>query len=207
MFAPIRTHHSSIEERKHLTSVLYTINSKYRISWECAERSCSSNLVMEIPLLMPPPPSGVWSPRLLESSVTSRSSHQSRERTITLAGDEGKPPTGDARLPRLDAQDAVVNRSMAVSRAHCEKGRRGPHCVSRAPQAFDVAEVTRLTPFVPPLHNQLLTHIPSPSSSLLLRPKIPSHFLRTLGRFKYVLMRIWQSYGYYLPRCLNGQLS
>ena len=92
VFASKRTHHSSNQERKQLTSALYTINSKYRVSWVYAELSCSSNLVMEIPLPMQPSPSDVCSPRLLMSSVTSRNGHPSRERTITL----GNTPTGDA---------------------------------------------------------------------------------------------------------------
>ena len=112
---------SSNQERyQQLAYALYTINSKYRISWECAE------LLIELS-------GGNPSAALSNADTTIRrsqpstghvqrnvsgSSRKSRERAITLAGDEGKPPV--LNLPTTGAnlawmvstrKDAVVNRS------------------------------------------------------------------------------------------------
>ncbi|TFK35721.1 hypothetical protein BDQ12DRAFT_706594 [Crucibulum laeve] len=74
---------------KELASAFYTINSKYRISWECAE------LLIELGsgsggVSTSPPPSSASGP---PSVIGDGSVKKGRERAITLAGDESKPPT------------------------------------------------------------------------------------------------------------------
>ena len=86
---------SSNQERyQQLANALFAINSKYRISWECAEllielsggnpSAALSNADTTIRRSQP-------STRHVQRNV-SGGSRQSRERAITLAGDEGKPP-------------------------------------------------------------------------------------------------------------------
>lgn len=103
---------SNQERHRQLATALYTINSKYRISWECAEllielgggstassTSPASNTDANV---QRPHPASASSDPAVQRNVSS-SSHKSRERAITLAGDEGKPPilnppTADANL-------------------------------------------------------------------------------------------------------------
>ncbi|RDB27691.1 hypothetical protein Hypma_003251 [Hypsizygus marmoreus] len=88
---PIPMHPNPQLAYKQLASAFYTINSKYRISWECAE------LLIEL---------GNGSGSSKVASSTSAPAIQSsgpdgarkisgsgRERAVTLAGDESKPPT------------------------------------------------------------------------------------------------------------------
>lgn len=94
---------SNQERHRQLATALYTIKCKYRISWECAE------LLIELG-----GGSTADSPSNADSSIqrsrssnahvqrnASCSSHKSRERAITLAGDEGKPPV--LNPPTVDA--------------------------------------------------------------------------------------------------------
>ncbi|KAF4580023.1 hypothetical protein EYR36_001843 [Pleurotus pulmonarius] len=74
---------------KQLASAFYTLNSKYRITWECAE------LLMELaggaqPSATSGPTSSVSAPVV---PGVGASGLKGRERAITLAGDESKPPT------------------------------------------------------------------------------------------------------------------
>lgn len=74
---------------KQLASAFYTLNSKYRITWECAE------LLMELaggtqPSTASGPTSSASAPVVPGVGATGL---KSRERAITLAGDESKPPT------------------------------------------------------------------------------------------------------------------
>ncbi|KAF9442540.1 hypothetical protein P691DRAFT_765119 [Macrolepiota fuliginosa MF-IS2] len=71
---------------KELAASFYTINSKYRISWECAE------LLVDLAdgtSGAGGPSSSVSAPVALSTGTEKRG----RERAITLAGDESKPPT------------------------------------------------------------------------------------------------------------------
>ena len=85
---------SSNQERyQQLANALYTINSKYRISWECAE------LLIELSggNTSASPSNADTTERSQPSNAhvqrnVSGSSRKSLERAITLAGDEGKPP-------------------------------------------------------------------------------------------------------------------
>lgn len=100
--APLRRSH------KHLATALYTINSKYRISWECAE------LLIELggstPAPAPPPasfspPSSNALATVIHLPENSADSRKNRERAITLAGDEQKPPTAAFHHPTADPQN------------------------------------------------------------------------------------------------------
>lgn len=71
---------------KELAAAVYTINSKYRISWECAE------LLVDLAdgtASGGGPPSSVSAP----VGLTINGEKRGRERAITLAGDKSKPPT------------------------------------------------------------------------------------------------------------------
>lgn len=74
---------------KELASAFYTINSKYRIPWECAE------LLIELgsgSAGSTGPPSSVSVP-VMHGGSERNTVGKGRERAITLAGDESKPPT------------------------------------------------------------------------------------------------------------------
>lgn len=92
---------------KQIATTLYTINSKYRVSWECAE------LLIELGGGTPAPAPGstsapvsssVSAPAMTQENSTD--SRRSRERAITLAGDEQKPPhpVAGAHSPSADSQ-------------------------------------------------------------------------------------------------------
>ena len=76
-----------------LASAFYTINSKYRISWECAELLIELGSGMAGTTATTAPPTSVSAPAM--RSGGSIDGKKSRERAITLAGDEArsKPPT------------------------------------------------------------------------------------------------------------------
>ncbi|KAL0581621.1 hypothetical protein V5O48_000437 [Marasmius crinis-equi] len=70
---------------KQLAAAFYTINSKYRIAWECAE------LLIELgtgSTGASPPSTSVSVP-----TMATTFSSKNRERAITLSGEESKPPT------------------------------------------------------------------------------------------------------------------
>ena len=76
------------EVQKHIATTYSTIDSKYKISWECAE------LLIELgggnPVPVSPPSSAPASgPEPITDMANSR---PNRERAITLGGDESKPP-------------------------------------------------------------------------------------------------------------------
>lgn len=81
---------------KQLASSFYTINSKYRIAWECAE------LLIELgggsagsgPASAPS--TSVSAPIITGAPGSGNEGKKSRERAITLAGDESKPTTSTA---------------------------------------------------------------------------------------------------------------
>ncbi|KAI0058156.1 hypothetical protein BV25DRAFT_1296420 [Artomyces pyxidatus] len=74
---------------KQFASTLYSIDHKYKISWECAE------LLIELgggtPTPMSPPHSTTSAPAH-DIPVESMNGRKSRERAVTLAGDESAPP-------------------------------------------------------------------------------------------------------------------
>ncbi|KAF8992512.1 hypothetical protein BDQ17DRAFT_1332263 [Cyathus striatus] len=75
---------------RELASSFYTINSKYRISWECAE------LLIELATgssSASSPPSITGPASASQQYLPQTERKTSRERAITLAGDESKPPT------------------------------------------------------------------------------------------------------------------
>lgn len=76
------------EAQKHIATTYSTIDSKYKISWECAE------LLIELgggnPVPVSPPSSAPASTP--ESIADMANSRPNRERAITLGGDESKPP-------------------------------------------------------------------------------------------------------------------
>ncbi|KAA1478798.1 hypothetical protein DENSPDRAFT_934411 [Dentipellis sp. KUC8613] len=80
---------ASHDTSKQFATAFYTIDAKYKISWECAE------LLIELgggnPAPMSPPSSTTSAPTP-DVGVDSISSRKSRERAVTLAGDESKPP-------------------------------------------------------------------------------------------------------------------
>ncbi|KAF9076314.1 hypothetical protein BDP27DRAFT_1398518 [Rhodocollybia butyracea] len=93
---------------KHLAAAFYTINSKYKIAWECAEllielggRPSSSGAGTSINGSNPslPPPTSTSAPHTLDSQVLdglSSQSKKSRERAVTLSGEQqssSKPGT------------------------------------------------------------------------------------------------------------------
>jgi serine/arginine repetitive matrix protein 2 len=78
---------------KQLASAFYTINSKYRISWECAELLIELGSGTAGTTATTAPPTSVSAPAM--HSGGSIDGKKSRERAITLAGDEArsKAPT------------------------------------------------------------------------------------------------------------------
>ncbi|KAF8180890.1 hypothetical protein BJ912DRAFT_619306 [Pholiota molesta] len=93
---------------KEMAAAFYTINSKYRISWECAE------LLIELGGGTPasatsPPPSSASVPLMMQAQAAAfenAGKKKSRERAVTLAGDHSKPYStastslvGSASLP------------------------------------------------------------------------------------------------------------
>ncbi|KAK7058973.1 hypothetical protein VNI00_001597 [Paramarasmius palmivorus] len=75
---------------KQLAAAFYTINSKYRIAWECAE------LLIELGTgstgsPSSPPTSSVSVPAM--ATTFTNEGKKSRERAVTLSGEESKPPT------------------------------------------------------------------------------------------------------------------
>ncbi|KAG2136566.1 uncharacterized protein EDB93DRAFT_774828 [Suillus bovinus] len=79
---------SSFSEHKHLAAALNAITTKYKIPWECAE------LLIELgggtPSPASPPPSTVSAPAA-QAEIDLR---KSRERAVTLSGEESKLPPG-----------------------------------------------------------------------------------------------------------------
>ncbi|KAH7925772.1 hypothetical protein BV22DRAFT_1033576 [Leucogyrophana mollusca] len=77
----------SVLDHKRLASAFYAITSKYKISWECAE------LLIELgggtPSSGSPPSSSVSAPTI-QAEIERR---KSRERAVTLSGEESKPPS------------------------------------------------------------------------------------------------------------------
>ncbi|KAI0047085.1 hypothetical protein FA95DRAFT_1559429 [Auriscalpium vulgare] len=77
------------DPQKQFAASFYHLDHKYKISWECAE------LLIELgggtPSPMSPPPSASSAPAH-DVPVERRASRKSRERAITLAGDESAPP-------------------------------------------------------------------------------------------------------------------
>lgn len=81
---PPPPHHQ--QAYKQFAATFYTINSKYRISWECAE------LLIELgggTSASTPPPSSAPSTSISAPVMPTGG----RERAVTLAGDESKPPS------------------------------------------------------------------------------------------------------------------
>ncbi|KAK2463307.1 hypothetical protein APHAL10511_004962 [Amanita phalloides] len=89
---------------KQLASAFYTINSKYRMTWECAELlielgggSSSGGGGPAGPATSVSAPvmsqGRVGGDELLSSASSSWAKRKGRERAITLAGDESKPPS------------------------------------------------------------------------------------------------------------------
>lgn len=79
---------SSFLEHKQLTTALNAITIKYKIPWECAE------LLIELGGGTPSPaspPSTNTSAPTVQAELDLR---KSRERAVTLSGDESKPPSG-----------------------------------------------------------------------------------------------------------------
>ncbi|KII84975.1 hypothetical protein PLICRDRAFT_126750 [Plicaturopsis crispa FD-325 SS-3] len=74
--------HLPVPPHKQLAAAFHTINSKYQISWECAE------LLIELGGGTPAP----QPPAVNASASAPAVSGKGRERAITLAGDESKPP-------------------------------------------------------------------------------------------------------------------
>ncbi|KIK70974.1 hypothetical protein GYMLUDRAFT_33070 [Collybiopsis luxurians FD-317 M1] len=95
---PVSTFAASVDVHhyKHLAAAFYTINSKYKIAWECAELlielgggpSASGELSTTLVLNSPPLPR----PSTAESAQGNQSK-KSRERAITLSGEQSKPGT------------------------------------------------------------------------------------------------------------------
>ncbi|KAF8884638.1 hypothetical protein BD779DRAFT_1471962 [Infundibulicybe gibba] len=81
---------SSPAAYKQLASAFYTINSKYRISWECAELLIELGGGTATPAT-PAPSSSVSAP-VMHNGTPIIVGKKSRERAITLAGDESKAP-------------------------------------------------------------------------------------------------------------------
>ena len=75
---------------KHLTTMFEAINSKYRISWECAE------LLIELggghSSSETPPPTSVSAPAMHSRRGSMDSTRKKRGRAITLTGEGSKPP-------------------------------------------------------------------------------------------------------------------
>ncbi|KAL0948590.1 hypothetical protein HGRIS_011148 [Hohenbuehelia grisea] len=104
---------------KELASAFYTINSKYRLSLECAELLIelgggSTGAASGATSPQSPPSTSVSAPAVPGSAAASDAKpvgravvrKKSRERAITLAGDESKPPTptpGSASSPTESA--------------------------------------------------------------------------------------------------------
>ncbi|KAF9221162.1 hypothetical protein BS17DRAFT_786002 [Gyrodon lividus] len=91
---PIPSTPSSFAEHKYLAASLYAITSRYKISWECAE------LLVELgggtsspaspPMSSSGPSSSVSAPAVSMQIEMDRK--KSRERAVTLSGEESKPP-------------------------------------------------------------------------------------------------------------------
>lgn len=94
---------------KEMASAFYTINSKYRISWECAELLIELGGGTPIASATSPPPSSASVPLMIQAQAAAFDNvgkKKSRERAVTLAGDHSKPYTtastslvGSASLP------------------------------------------------------------------------------------------------------------
>ena len=103
---------------KQLASEFYTINSKYRITWECAE------LLIELgggssTAAAYGPKTSVSAPVVQGgndggSSLTRR---MARERAITLAGDESKPPSPLPGMTSLAESPSMASSSSAAWRS------------------------------------------------------------------------------------------
>ncbi|KAF8625459.1 hypothetical protein AX17_006860 [Amanita inopinata Kibby_2008] len=99
---------------KQLASTFYTINSKYRITWECAE------LLIELgggssAGGQSAPSTSVSAPAMQEHNEGSLSIAQrkGRERAITLAGDESKPASPIPGVKSILEQSGVNTSSVA----------------------------------------------------------------------------------------------
>ncbi|ESK86650.1 hypothetical protein Moror_9711 [Moniliophthora roreri MCA 2997] len=74
---------------KQLAAAFYTINSKYRIAWECAELLIELGTGSTSP--SSPPTTSVSVPTM--ATTFTNEGKKSRERAVTLSGEESKPPT------------------------------------------------------------------------------------------------------------------
>ena len=100
---------------KQLASEFYTINSKYRITWECAEllielgggSSTGASYGPKTSVSAPVVQGG-------NDGGSSLSRRMGRERAITLAGDESKPPSP---LPGMTESPSMASSSSAAWRA------------------------------------------------------------------------------------------
>ncbi|KAI0350733.1 hypothetical protein OH77DRAFT_1463107 [Trametes cingulata] len=77
----------TVPNRNQLNAAFLNIEAKYRLSWECAELLIDLGGGAPNPPTSPPPSSSQSAPAV----PTTAESRKSRERAITLAGDEQKP--------------------------------------------------------------------------------------------------------------------
>ncbi|PFH46288.1 hypothetical protein AMATHDRAFT_51142 [Amanita thiersii Skay4041] len=97
---------------KQLASSFYTINSKYRITWECAE------LLIELGGgSSAAPPTSVSAPLMIQERDNGVTPRKGRERAITLAGDESKVSSGAITGAKGDLDMEAVGGSGAGSGA------------------------------------------------------------------------------------------
>ncbi|KAE9408086.1 hypothetical protein BT96DRAFT_21501 [Gymnopus androsaceus JB14] len=87
--APSPTHDSY----KHLAAAFYTINSKYKIAWECAELLIELGGGSSETAPNSPPSTSISAPTMMAAAISSNQSKKSRERAITLSGEQSKPGT------------------------------------------------------------------------------------------------------------------
>lgn len=139
---------------KHLASAFYTINSKYRISWECAEllielgggASSSSSSSANNDNGTSPPSTSVSAPVLgasgpgvdmnlgLHLNLIGKKGSGGRERAITLAGDESKPaspvPDGESSVRSASPQTQTMSPPLASPPSLAWRASTGRHDLS-----------------------------------------------------------------------------
>ncbi|KAF5390239.1 hypothetical protein D9757_002951 [Collybiopsis confluens] len=106
----------NVNQYKHLAEAFYTINSKYKIAWECAE------LLIELgggpTTSSAAEPSAILPPLSLSSTnVKENQSKKSRERAITLSGEQSKPGTPTPVGPSYTSISAYTGSSSSPNMA------------------------------------------------------------------------------------------
>jgi serine/arginine repetitive matrix protein 2 len=101
---------SSHQTRNQVSTALYTINSKYKVSWECAELLIELGGGTTTPALgaganTKSPPTSISAPAMQHIQGSPSENRKSRERAIPLVEDDTKRPTPAMILPCADTSD------------------------------------------------------------------------------------------------------